>query len=146
MPATAEAPVQAETPSTISSFLSGMTAADLLALKQLLGTETPAAAEPKRGFDPAAHLPPDVKLATPITFWNAKYPNEKLAIPGRAKGTQFWGGTFQAKTQREADAARAMGRHVHEGDDLTNAMECPTCHIKTTNSAFFMEHVGLHAK
>jgi hypothetical protein len=141
--ATVEQVIPAE---SIVSKLGDLSAADLVALKQLLGVETPVAVEPKRGFNPEADLPPDEKLAQPVTFWNAKYPNEKLAIPGRAKGTQFWGGTFQAKTSRELAAARSMGRHVHEGDDLVNAMECPTCHITTSNTTFFMEHVATHAK
>lgn len=144
MPATVDAPAE-----SIVSKLGSLTAADLLALKQLLGVETPTVVvEDKRRetFNPDANLPPDRPLETPITFWNAKYPQERITVPGRATPSRFWGGTFQAKTERELNACRGMGIHVHEGDDLVNSMECPTCHIKTSNTKFFMEHVGLHAK
>lgn len=136
-----ETTVSAAVTEDLVSKLGDLSAADLVALRELLGVAPVAApAAPGKRWDPEASLPPDAPLATPVRFWCAKSPELKLRVPGRAKAVQFWAGTFEAKTARELAAARGA-LFVHEGDDLERPRVCPHCQWPCWNSAAADDHL-----
>jgi hypothetical protein len=124
------------------SKLGDLSAADLVALKELLGvTAQPAApVQPGKRWDPEANLPPDEPLAEPVRFWNARYPEYRLRIPGRSRAVQFWGGSFLAKTVRELTAARNAA-FTREGDDLEKPRKCPHCQWPCWNEGAADDHI-----
>lgn len=125
----------------VVSKLGDLSAADLLALRELLGVTQPQPqADRKPRWDPEANLPPDQPLATSIRFWNAKYPEMNLRIPGRTKSEKFWGGSFLAKTARELVAAR-NALFTREGDDVEKPRVCPHCQWPCWNNAAADDHI-----
>ena len=133
-----------EVPSSSMSFLTQlamMTPEERAAIAALLGS-APVVEEkplPPRPVDPS----PDKKLDKPIRFWNDKYRFESVYINGKKR--KFVNGQFVAQTERERDVMRALGKHVFEGDNVSEPIRCRTCRREFMNSLVALDHMDRHA-
>jgi hypothetical protein len=86
---------------------------------------------------------PDKELDKPIRFWNDRYRFEGVYINGKKR--KFINGQFIARTERERDRIRQMGKHVYEGDNVTEPIRCKTCRREFMNSLVALDHMDRHA-
>lgn len=122
-PVTAPAP-----PRDPADILKSLSVADLAALKQALGLDSgPAPVDPTT----------DERLAEPVRFWNPRYQNERVMIPGRTRPLQFTGGALLVKTKHEYLAVKGMGSYILEGDDREEPYINPKTGKRSWNFKFY---------
>lgn len=128
---------------SLIQLIASATPEERAAIAALLGSAPAAVVEeepvPPRPVDPS----PDKKLDKPIRFWNDKYRFESVYINGKKR--KFVNGQFVARTERERDVMRALGKHVFEGDNVSEPIRCRTCRREFMNSLVALDHMDRHA-
>lgn len=116
--------------------LAGLTSDELAYLRQ-------AAADKRKQ---AERKKPGKPLKAPITFWNERYPGEKIHDPSLDRPIKFALGQFLATTEEQVAVLRRVGSHIYEGVDLDKPMTCEACRKDFWNRQLYIEHMNRHAR
>ena len=87
---------------------------------------------------------PGTKLKEPVTFWNAKYPFEKIYDDTLDAPVRFGLGTFVATTEEQAAVCRRYN-HIYEGFTMNPPRKCDVCTKEFHNLDYFLDHRKGHA-